>query len=69
MFDFTGGSFGIGDYWITIGNGGGGAGPVYPPVYTGGGGFPVVYPNQQTQNNQLLMLGIIVLAFLAFAKR
>lgn len=68
MFDFTGGSFGVGDYWITIGNGGQTPypGTVYPPVYTGGG-YPVTYPVQQ--NNQLLMLGLIVLAFLVFSKR
>ena len=71
MFDFSG-SFGNGDWGVTIGAGGGG---VYYPgsggVYYPGGTPPVYYPPQQFNNggNQILMLGLVVLAFLVLSKR
>jgi len=73
MFDYTAG-FGGGDWQITIGGGGGGGvynpypGTTYPPVTNYPIGYPQV-PINTNQNQQILIIGLIVLAAVLLMKR
>lgn len=68
MFDFSGNAT-IGDWGINIGQ--------YPNVYGSQPTYPYGYqvptpyytPSPTTSNNQILMLGLIVLAFIVLTKR
>jgi hypothetical protein len=73
MFDFSGGSIGIGDYQISIGGGG----STYPYIIPGTnipvtlpGSVPTVYQvPANNSNQQIIMIGLVLLAVVLLTRK